>query len=167
MLCYVCGAKSNHACGRCGTVYCGLECQRHDWKTHRIACKEQSIGAPVQGEFEDDVLAVVPFPDKTAFVEKFMMAVAREMEKPGQPDAELVANTALFPMISWCERRLNNRTMFANLMKRIKACEAPSVKKWLTGVVAMCLYFESVDGKSPRDLPPDAERVVAEIIIKS
>ncbi|KAJ1429411.1 hypothetical protein B484DRAFT_328975 [Ochromonadaceae sp. CCMP2298] len=42
--CFVCNEKSVHTCDKCRSVsYCSPECQRSDWKTHKIACGDLSI----------------------------------------------------------------------------------------------------------------------------
>ncbi|PPQ94681.1 hypothetical protein CVT25_009536 [Psilocybe cyanescens] len=38
--CEVCGKKNTSRCVQCmSVVYCSKECQRSDWKTHKLACK--------------------------------------------------------------------------------------------------------------------------------
>ena len=40
-ICCLCEKKAKKLCGRCGEVYyCGVTCQKADWKTHRPACKK-------------------------------------------------------------------------------------------------------------------------------
>jgi ankyrin repeat protein len=37
--------KAFKACGRCEQVfYCSAECQKDDWKTHKVSCKKQLVG---------------------------------------------------------------------------------------------------------------------------
>lgn len=46
VVCAGCGKvdEENKRCGRCGkVVYCGVECQRNDFKAHKVACRAASI----------------------------------------------------------------------------------------------------------------------------
>jgi hypothetical protein len=37
--CFECGKDATQRCSACGvTFYCGVECQRKDWKTHKLIC---------------------------------------------------------------------------------------------------------------------------------
>jgi hypothetical protein len=55
ILCRQCEGASNLRCLRCKQVwYCGRECQRKDWKTHKHKCKER-----VAQTVEDDDNAVL------------------------------------------------------------------------------------------------------------
>ncbi len=39
--CSVCGHQSSLRCSKClGALYCSVKCQRKDWKTHKVICKE-------------------------------------------------------------------------------------------------------------------------------
>jgi len=39
--CSVCGQQSFLRCSRClGALYCSVKCQKQDWKTHKVICKE-------------------------------------------------------------------------------------------------------------------------------
>ena len=39
--CSVCSNQSSLRCSNClGTLYCSVMCQRKDWKTHKVTCKE-------------------------------------------------------------------------------------------------------------------------------
>ena len=42
--CAVCGTRTTKRCGKCGSVwYCSRDCQRRDWKTHKINCNPYEI----------------------------------------------------------------------------------------------------------------------------
>ena len=41
LICSVCGEKSSLRCSNClGALYCSVECQKKDWKTHKVICKK-------------------------------------------------------------------------------------------------------------------------------
>lgn len=37
--CVFCNGPSSSFCSVCKTPYCGVECQKKDWKIHRTKCK--------------------------------------------------------------------------------------------------------------------------------
>ena len=40
----MCGTGATNKCGKCGSVwYCSRDCQKKDWKTHKINCKPYEI----------------------------------------------------------------------------------------------------------------------------
>ena len=40
LICSVCGEKSAVRCSKClGAFYCSVPCQKKDWKTHKVICK--------------------------------------------------------------------------------------------------------------------------------
>ena len=40
LICSVCGEKSSLRCSNClGAFYCSIPCQKKDWKTHKVICK--------------------------------------------------------------------------------------------------------------------------------
>ena len=40
LICSVCGEKSSLRCSKClGAFYCSVPCQKKDWKTHKVICK--------------------------------------------------------------------------------------------------------------------------------
>eukprot|EP00164_Ancoracysta_twista_P014374 GFYU01023391.1.p1 GENE.GFYU01023391.1~~GFYU01023391.1.p1 ORF type:complete len:225 (-),score=28.75 GFYU01023391.1:36-710(-) len=40
MVCTVCASQAKSRCGNCkGVAYCGAECQKVDWKLHKLQCK--------------------------------------------------------------------------------------------------------------------------------
>ena len=40
LICSVCGEKSSLRCSKClGAFYCSIPCQKKDWKTHKVNCK--------------------------------------------------------------------------------------------------------------------------------
>ena len=40
LICSVCGEKSSLRCSKClGAFYCSIPCQKKDWKTHKVVCK--------------------------------------------------------------------------------------------------------------------------------
>lgn len=46
--CAVCGRPSRAACARChNALYCGPQCQRADWRSHKAACGPQAEVAPL------------------------------------------------------------------------------------------------------------------------
>lgn len=48
--CAVCGVENSklQRCARCKTTcYCGRECQRSDWKSHKLKCKVKEISAEI------------------------------------------------------------------------------------------------------------------------
>ena len=41
LICSVCGEKSALRCSNClGALYCSIPCQKKDWKTHKVICKQ-------------------------------------------------------------------------------------------------------------------------------
>lgn len=38
-LCTVCKSPSVNYCSVCGVPYCSTECQRSDWKNHKLICQ--------------------------------------------------------------------------------------------------------------------------------
>jgi hypothetical protein len=41
LICSVCGEKSSLRCSNClGAFYCSIPCQKKDWKTHKVICKQ-------------------------------------------------------------------------------------------------------------------------------
>ncbi|KAK3638447.1 hypothetical protein LTR56_013087 [Elasticomyces elasticus] len=62
-VCGVCGAGPDISLSRCvqckSVWYCGKECQRQDWKLHKIACKTLAVS-----DCEEGKLVVVNVPDE-------------------------------------------------------------------------------------------------------
>mmetsp|Transcript_44116 Transcript_44116/g.86875 ORF Transcript_44116/g.86875 Transcript_44116/m.86875 type:complete len:474 (-) Transcript_44116:262-1683(-) len=47
MKCEVCGKKAKSKCSKCQNVgYCGSVCQKLDWKSHKLECKELNANSP-------------------------------------------------------------------------------------------------------------------------
>jgi hypothetical protein len=46
--CLLCSKEAANKCGRCKTVwYCGTECQKADWKHHKVLCQPNADGKVV------------------------------------------------------------------------------------------------------------------------
>ena len=49
MECGSCGQSTENQCTRCGkSLYCGPDCQRQHWSSHRDACKDNQLEAALQ-----------------------------------------------------------------------------------------------------------------------
>lgn len=66
--CYVCKYETKKACTGCnGIYYCGEDCQREDWKRHKLFCTGYNMVIPVSkpplnmATFENDKIAIVFF----------------------------------------------------------------------------------------------------------
>ena len=53
-VCVQCGAVPLSQCSRCkAAYYCGVECQRKHWKSHKDVCKEIRVRAEAKKEADE------------------------------------------------------------------------------------------------------------------
>lgn len=80
-LCNVCGKKSVSRCSRCLLVhYCSVDCQRKDWKAHKLVCKGGKTAAQKKGKKK----AKPPPTQGSALYGNFEEFVRRSHQQPGE-----------------------------------------------------------------------------------
>jgi hypothetical protein len=78
--CSVCGHQSSLRCSNCiGALYCSVTCQRKDWKSHKVICKEAE---EVKKNFEEHGYRTVEEVDS-------MLEIDRRMAELGDAGAQI------------------------------------------------------------------------------